>query len=152
MSSMFSNMYNLVSIKGLEGFDTSKVTKLSYMFQDDRAITSLNVGSFDTSNVTNVQGMFQGCYYLSQLDLSGFDLSKVTKYYQALNGTYRLKKVVVSDKIPAQVLRTLGTPQQNYISGADGKWYQSGGTAYTTQKLPGLTADTYYAQKSLIGT
>ena len=75
MFGMF-NSSAATEIKGLENFDTSKVTKIRYMFYNSKA-TSLNLSSFDTSNVTSMLGMFQNSA-AATLDLSNFNTSKVT--------------------------------------------------------------------------
>ncbi|CCY45704.1 conserved domain protein [Clostridium sp. CAG:1193] len=72
MHSMFENSA-ATEIKGLENFDTSKVTNMSGMFSVSSA-TTLDLSSFDTSNVTDMWQMF----YMSKatsLDLSSFDTS-----------------------------------------------------------------------------
>ena len=60
------------------GFDTSKVTDMSFMFTNCYYITSLNVSNFNTSNVTSMNFMFEECQVLTSLDLSGWDMSNVT--------------------------------------------------------------------------
>ena len=66
--------YNLI----FRGFDVTKVTDMSFMFDNCRRLTSLDVSSFDTSNVTNMSGMFRECGSLTSLDVSNFDTSNVT--------------------------------------------------------------------------
>ena len=77
MSYMFHNCMNLTSLD-LSGFDTSKVTDMSYMFYNCIELTSLDVSKFNTSKVTDMSGMFYNCSNLTSLDVSGFDTSKVT--------------------------------------------------------------------------
>ena len=99
-------------IKGLENFNTSKVTKMDEMFAGTNVAT-LDLSSFDTSNVTgmtdmffgsaateikglekfntsnvtNMSGMFYNCK-VANLELSNFDTSKVTDmswmFYQSV--------------------------------------------------------------------
>lgn len=91
MSSMFAHTsgpkYNLklTEIKGLENFDTSKVTDMSRMFFGQHSLTTIDVSSFDTSNVTNMEAMFKQDYYMTSFislteikGLENFDTSKVT--------------------------------------------------------------------------
>ncbi|WP_282668315.1 BspA family leucine-rich repeat surface protein [Lactococcus cremoris] len=52
--SMFLSAANLEEID-LDGFDTSKITTMEYMFLGIKAST-LDVSKFDTSNVTNMRG------------------------------------------------------------------------------------------------
>ncbi len=60
------------------GFDGSLVTNMSYMFDELRNLTNLNVKNLDTSNVYSMSRMFSECSSLSTLDISGFDTSNVT--------------------------------------------------------------------------
>ena len=80
MRYMFSGCTALTSLD-LSSFDTSKVTDMSYMFGDDyngcKKLTALDLSSFDTSNVTRMAGMFENCTSLQSLDLSSFNTEKV---------------------------------------------------------------------------
>ena len=77
MQYMFYNCRSLTSLD-VSTFDTSKVTTMFAMFASCRNLTSLDLGSFNTANVTDIGGMFNGCPGLKTLDLNSFDLSKVT--------------------------------------------------------------------------
>ena len=77
MTGMFYNCKALTSID-LSGFDTSNVTSMSTMFYNCNALTSLDLSGFDTSNVTSMANMFYGCRALTSLDISSFDTSNVT--------------------------------------------------------------------------
>ena len=76
MSSMFYNCSALTSLD-LSGFDTSNVTNVSQMFSGCTALMSLDLIGFDTSSLTGISSMFFGCTALTSLDLS-FDTSNVT--------------------------------------------------------------------------
>ena len=105
MSYMFSFCVKLKEIKGIEKFDTIKVTNMESMFKCCKELKSLDLKKFNTSevlnmelmfggchslkeikginnfktnNVTNLRQMFQECNLLESLDLSNFDTSKVT--------------------------------------------------------------------------
>ena len=62
MSFMFTGGYenkmSLTEIKGIEKFNTSKVTNMKCMFQNCINLSSLDLSSFDTSNVTDMSYMF----------------------------------------------------------------------------------------------
>ena len=75
---LFSFLYNLKTIQGLENLDTSQVTDMSYMFAFCENLTYLDVSHFYTPQVTDMSHMFQGCDKLTNLDLSSFDTSQVT--------------------------------------------------------------------------
>ena len=84
-SNYFADMYYLEKIDNVEGFDTSDVTNMSYMFSrtgySNRNFV-LDLSGFDTSNVTDMSYMFNqtGAYSANfVLDLGdNFDSSNVT--------------------------------------------------------------------------
>ena len=61
MHRMFHECKNLKEIKGLNIFNTNKVTNMCAMFQRCYEIDYLDLSNFDTSNVTNIGGMFNDC-------------------------------------------------------------------------------------------
>ena len=80
MSRMFYECKALSSLD-LRNFDTGNVTDMSemfYMFNGNTALTKLDLSSFNTSKVTTMSSMFQGCSRLPELDVSKFDTSNVT--------------------------------------------------------------------------
>lgn len=76
-SSLFANDACLVSINGMENFDTSMVENMSSMFQGAENLTTLDLSHFDTSNVSDMTSMFSECYSLESLNLSSFNTSNV---------------------------------------------------------------------------
>ena len=84
MSYMFYDCSALTSLD-LSGFDTSNVTNMAAMFYRCSALTSLDLSGFDTSNVTNMGTMFDSCGALTSLDLGIFDTSNVTKMNDMFN-------------------------------------------------------------------
>lgn len=74
----------LQSIKGLQLLDTRKVTDISYMFSDDVALESVDLGSCDMSSVTNIEGLFKGCVSLNYLDVRSIDFTKTDRNGTAL--------------------------------------------------------------------
>ena len=136
MESIFSNCQALTSLD-VSGFDTSKVTTMSGMFSDCQALTSLDLSGFNTSNVTNMSYIFSYCYALTSLDLSGFDTSNVTRMSNMFSNCTKLKSVTLGKDF--KFVGTNGylpTPSATYISGADGKWYDTNtGTGYTPEAL-----------------
>ena len=69
-------MTNLTSFNA-DGFDTSNVTDMSYMFANAGYLTDLDLSGFDTFNVTNMTGMFCNCTNLTYIDISTWDTSNV---------------------------------------------------------------------------
>ena len=76
MSYMFNECVNLNSLD-LSGFNTSKVEYMSWMFYNCECLTTLDLSGFDTSNVVRMDYMFYECSDLTTLDVSGFDNSNV---------------------------------------------------------------------------
>ena len=76
-SYLFSGLTNLTTIDGMQYFDTSQVTNMSFMFSECKALESLDLSHFKTSKVTNMRYIFNYCFELTTLDLSSFDTSNV---------------------------------------------------------------------------
>ena len=151
MGGMFSVCRSLTSLD-VSNFDTSKVTYMGGMFDGCQALTSLDVSGFDTSNVTDMYGMFRACNALTSLDLSGFDTSKVTDM-EAMFAYYRMLQTVTLGK-DFKFVGTNGylpAPSSEYITGADGNWYDTkDGAGYTPAELASVTRTetrTYVAVK-----
>ncbi len=64
-----------LEIIGLNGFDTSQVTRMAGMFANSMFVTSLDLSHFDTSKVADMQLMFWNCVSLKYLDISKFNLN-----------------------------------------------------------------------------
>ena len=91
-----SNKMSLTEIKGLENFNTSKVTSMGSMFYNCVNLTNLNLSSFNTSNVTYMRVMFYNCENLTSIDLSNFDTSNVTNMRSMFSGCTNLARVDLS--------------------------------------------------------
>ena len=151
MSDMFFGCRKLTALD-VSGFDTSSATDMYGMFYGCSALTSLDLSGFDTSKVTNMVHMFYSCSALTALDLSGFDTSNVTSMSSMFNGCTKLKSVTLGKNF--KFVGTNGylpTPSATYISGADGKWYDSDTrVGYTPSGLASVTRNapvTYVAVK-----
>lgn len=77
-TSSYAINYTTKSVTFATGFDTSNVTKMTYMFCNCAALTNINISSFNTENVTDMNHMFSECSSLSNLDLSNFDLNSLS--------------------------------------------------------------------------
>ena len=55
---------------------TNKVTDMSYLFQDNRALKSIDLSKFNFENVKNFDRMFSTCQSLTTIDLSNLKNSK----------------------------------------------------------------------------
>ena len=152
MSFMFAGCPALASLD-LSGFDTSKVTLMADMFDGCTALTSVgDLSGWNTANVTNMKSMFEGCSSLTGLDLSGWDTSNVTTMEYMFSGCRVLQTVTLGKNFKfGSTSSYLPTPSSTYITGANGKWYDtSDGTWYTPAELASVTrteARTYVAVK-----
>ena len=61
----------------LSGFDTSRVTGMSYLFMNCGRLTSIDLSGWDISKVTELRGMFFFFFSLTSVNLSGWNTSKV---------------------------------------------------------------------------
>lgn len=86
----------LMQIDFGDGFNTSNVTDMSYMFHFCRNLTSLDVSSFNTSNVTDMTYMFGSCENLTSLDLSSFNTSNVTRMCEMFSASRNLVSLNLS--------------------------------------------------------
>ena len=80
MNSMFRDCSLLEKLSvNTDGWDTSKVTTMGFMFYNCSNLSLLDVSRFQTGNVTTMQQMFSGCSSLKVLDVSSdtWDTSKV---------------------------------------------------------------------------
>ena len=105
---LFSFLYNLKTIKGLENLDTSQVTNMSEMFYYCESLTDLDVSHFDTSRVTNMAWMFEFCVNLTNLDVSHFDTSQVTNMSAMFQNCHSLTSLDVSHFDTSQVTNMSG--------------------------------------------
>ena len=151
LSMMFYQCSNLETVK-LTSFDTSNVTSLYAMFQYCYKLKTADLSSFNTAKVTNMRSMFYGCNALTSLDLSGFDTSKVTDM-EAMFAYCRMLQTVTLGK-DFKFVGTNGylpAPSSEYITGADGNWYDTkDGAGYTPAELASVTRTetrTYVAVK-----
>ena len=89
---------SLTTVTGMELFDTSRVTDMSYMFHNCHKLTSFDVSNFNTSNVTNMSHMFYDCYKLTSLDLSNFNTANVTNMNNMFYNCSKLTTIYASDR------------------------------------------------------
>ena len=154
MYSMFQGCSAMTTLD-VSHFDTSKVKKITMMFYMCKNMESIKLGNFDLSNVESFYAMFQYCYKLKALDLSGwnttgvtgmrsmfgaceelavldlssFDTSSVTNMMYAFDGCHKLKQVTLGKNFKFTDSDSyLPAPSSSYITGADGNWYEVGGT------------------------
>lgn len=95
MSRMFEQ--NIVKqILGLTNFDTKNVTNMSYMFAECK-VRDLDLSAFNTSNVTNMRNMFYKAGNLVSLDLSMFDTGNLTQMQDMFDECRKLESINLSN-------------------------------------------------------
>ena len=117
---MFNECHKLKEIKGINNFNTTKVTNMTIMFQQCNELEYLdlsnfntinvtdmgwmfnechklkeikNINNFNTINVNNMSAMFQRCKEIQYLDLSNFNTIKVSNMNYMFNQCYKLKEI-----------------------------------------------------------
>lgn len=69
----FFSSNSVQKITGLEYFDISEATDLSYLFAWCYNLKDLDLRNFDTSNVMDMSGMFSNMWEVREIDLSSFN-------------------------------------------------------------------------------
>ena len=96
-SFMFYLLYELTTVSGINDWDTSNATDMSYMFHYagySASTFALDLSSWDVSNVTNMSDMVWSAGYSATTwsigDLSSWDVSNVTNMYSMFSdaGSY----------------------------------------------------------------
>ena len=75
MSFMFNECNKLKEIKGINNFNTNKVTNMKGMFQLCNELEYLDLSNFNTSKVTDMSLMFNSCNKLKYLNLLNFTIN-----------------------------------------------------------------------------
>lgn len=152
--SMYGLFENCASITELDvsKWDTSCVTNMKEMFLGCSSLVTLDVSKWDTVQVKGLDFAFRGCSSLTALDMSKWDTTQVTNMRNVFFGTNRLSSVILGSKFTfVDADGYLPTPSASYISGADGKWYDTAdGVGYTPAELAAVVRTeprTYVAAK-----
>lgn len=124
-SSVFSNLYHLTEIDGMENVDTENVENFAGMFENDEELESLDVSKFDTSNATDLSNIFWRLRKVPSLDGSKFTPIK-NRALAAGTDWY-------SDKV---VILGSGDDAVKYVRVATDEWMKlSDGYRYENKKL-----------------
>jgi surface protein len=146
-------------ILDLSNFVTDKVTDLSYMFQYDEKLTEIiGLNNFNTSSCTTFRQMFYGNMSIKTLDLSSFDTTKATRMTEVFHNLHNLERITIGEKFSLNGgnitdvahIATFTTPNPEYISGADGNWYDVYGNAYAPSNVPDKTRAIYFSSIDLV--
>ena len=90
-NSWFSAMYKLTTITGMEYFNTSQVTSMSYMFSLSRNLRSLDLTHFNTAKVKKMVRMFWGCEKLVTICAGdGWTTNAITNSEEMFTGCHEL--------------------------------------------------------------
>ena len=100
----FSNLTKLEKIIGLEYFNTSEITSMSYMFEGCSNLKELDLRGFNTSDVRFMVGMFFGCFKLKNINLSNFDTSNVINISGMFSNCESLRSLDLSNFNTSKVL------------------------------------------------
>jgi surface protein len=101
LSSMFDSCTGMTTLEGLANWNVSKVTTLRYFLSTCTSLTSVRAAflNWDTSNVTTMLGMFQEDKLLLNIDLSKCDTSKVTDMSYMFRWCYGLTQVTMGGDV-----------------------------------------------------
>ena len=78
--------HKLKEIKGINKFNTNKVTNMRIRFQECNELISLDLSNFNTSNVTDMSFMFTNCYKLKEIKgINKFNTNNVTNMKAMFN-------------------------------------------------------------------
>ena len=83
---MFNECHKLKEIKGIDNFNTSKVTDMREMFNGCEELEYLDLSNFNTSNVTSMESMFSKCNKLKYLNLQNFSINCKTENMFSFEG------------------------------------------------------------------
>ena len=88
-SDLFSKLYNLQDITGLDKVDTGKVETLNNMFSKDKKLTQLDLSSWDTSSFEwyGKKEMFSGDTSLKEINVSGWEVKLSDDIFDGLDTT-----------------------------------------------------------------
>ncbi len=93
----FYGMTHLQSVEGMEHLNTSKVTRMDYMFYDCYRLTNLHLSHFNTAKVERMSGMFSRCSGLTMLDLRHFNTAQVYEIRHMFIDCNNLRTIYVGD-------------------------------------------------------
>ena len=98
MSKLFSSCSALTEIKGIEQLNTLAVTDMSDLFRNCSLLTSLDVSGWDTSKVTNMSYMFAYCTSLETIHVgNGWSTVAVTSSNNMFSGCTNLQGAIAYD-------------------------------------------------------
>ncbi|CAJ1229838.1 beta-fructosidase precursor [Lactiplantibacillus xiangfangensis] len=104
---LFNGLANATTFTHLDYLDTEKVTDMSYVFQQDVALKTLDLSGWDVRHVTNMDYMFNGNQELTSLNVANWDTSSLVSAQGTFRYLWKLKSLDVS-KWDTSKLQDLG--------------------------------------------
>ena len=144
-SYMFFACKALRYIKGLDNWNTTAATNMSFMFAYDDNLNSLDLSKFNTSQVTTFEAMFVGCEKLTSITgLNNWDTTAATDM-SSMSSMFAYDSSL--QKLDLSSFDTRNATQYNFFSGDTNLWYLKIGK-YTQLKddcgLPEAPKDTLF--------
>ena len=141
LRSLFSSLYNVTTIKGLERFDTNNVTNMAVMFGGTSLLTSLDVSNWDTGSVIDMSNMFSGANSLADLDVSNWDTCNVADMSGMFWNANSLMGLDVSDWDTSSAINMAGMFRNvNYITSLDVSKWDTGGVINMSNMFSGASS------------
>lgn len=78
---MLSNNPNLQNIIGLDCLMTDNGENISYMFENDSALTKVDLSQLRLNKVTSIEGLFKGCSSLTEIDITSILFSNASSLH-----------------------------------------------------------------------
>jgi surface protein len=104
MAHMFALCYSLTTVPGMESWDTSAITDMSWTFYGARAFNQ-DLSGWNTANVTTMAHMFRGNWVFNQ-PIGGWDTRKVNDlsfmFYEAYEFNQPVNGWIVDDVLTLQ--------------------------------------------------
>ena len=141
---MFAGCAKLVSIAGLNNWNTKSATDMSSMFTYDDNLNSLDLSKFDTSQVTTFKAMFAGCAKL--VSIAGLN-NWNTKSATDMSSMFAYDKSLQKLDLSGFDTTTKNATQDNLFSEDTNLWYLKIGKATELKNdcgLPEAPKDTYF--------
>ena len=108
MNGMFQECNKLTELE-LTNFNTSNVIEMQWMFNRCHALKEIKgINKFQTNKVTNMHGMFEECFNLIELDLTNFNTSNVTDMNRMFGGCHELKEIKGINKFNTSKVMDMG--------------------------------------------
>ena len=113
MSYMFTNCKSLISLD-LSNFNTSSVKTMEYMFDHCFSLLSLDLNNFDTSLVISMNNMFYYCIKLVSLNINNFHISNLTNFDKFIEGSNKDLILCLDDSIDSKFISIINSTNNNY--------------------------------------